>query len=87
MDEWMDLFFVFVLYSAILFFIRNELTALGRAVNFEACCQWARLSVQIVRLVTLPYYSSVCGTLSHGDYGNCAYCGFHYYYNYNYYYY
>ena len=37
-------------------FIRNELTALGRAVSFEACCQWVLLSVQITRLVTLPYY-------------------------------
>ena len=24
-------------------FIRNEFTALGRAVSFEACCQWALL--------------------------------------------
>ena len=42
-----------------LFFIRNELSAgyaLGRVVRFEACCQWALLSVQISRLVTLPYY-------------------------------
>ena len=27
-----------------------------RSVSFEACCQWALLSVQITRLVTLPYY-------------------------------
>ena len=39
-----------------LFFIRNQITALGRVVSFEACCQWALLSVQITRLVTLPYY-------------------------------
>ena len=39
-----------------LFFIRNEFTALGWIVNFEACCQWALFSVQITRLVTLPYY-------------------------------
>ena len=39
-----------------LFFIRNELTALGRAVNFEACCQWALLSVKITTLVTLSNY-------------------------------
>ena len=38
------------------FFVRNELTALGRAVSFEACCQWALLSVQITRLVTLRCY-------------------------------
>ena len=36
-----------------LFFIRNELTALGRVVGFEACCQWALLSEQITRPVTL----------------------------------
>ena len=35
-----------------LFFKRNEHTALGRAVlSFEAYCQWAVLSVQIIRLV------------------------------------
>ena len=28
-----------------LFFIGKELTALGRSVSFEACCQWALLSV------------------------------------------
>ena len=35
-----------------LFFIRNELTALGRVVSFETCCKWALLGVQIARLVT-----------------------------------
>ena len=35
------------------------LTVLGRVVNFEACCQWAILSVQISRLVTLPYYLNI----------------------------
>ena len=35
-----------------LFFIRNELTALGRVVSFEACCQRALLTVPITRLVT-----------------------------------
>ena len=39
-----------------LFFIGNELAALGRVVHFEACCQWVVLSVQITRLLTLPYY-------------------------------
>ena len=29
--------------------------ALGRVIHFEACCQWALLSVQITGLVTLPY--------------------------------
>ena len=44
-----------------LFLIRNELTALaGKVVSFEACCQWALLSVQITRPVTLPYYSIYC---------------------------
>ena len=37
-----------------LFFIRNELTALGRVVSFDAWCQWALLSVHMT--VTLPYY-------------------------------
>ena len=36
------------------FFIRNEVTALGRVVSFEACCQWTLHSVKITRLVTLP---------------------------------
>ena len=43
-----------------LFFIRKELIALGRVVSFEARCQWALLSVQITRLVTLPYYYIYC---------------------------
>ena len=38
----------------VLFFIRNELTVLGRVVSIEACCQWVLVSVQITRLVTLP---------------------------------
>ena len=42
------------IFGIALFIIRNELTALGRVVSFEACCQWALLSVQITRLVTLP---------------------------------
>ena len=41
-------------FSIALFFIRNELRALGRVVSVEACCQWAILSVQITGLVTLP---------------------------------
>ena len=49
---------LYFLYVA-LFFIRNELTAFGRVVSFEACCQWALLSVPI-RLVTLiPYCTEV----------------------------
>ena len=40
----------------VLFFTIIALTALGRAVSSEACCQWAILSVQLTRLVTLPYY-------------------------------
>ena len=49
----MDTFYV------ALFFIRNELSAgyaLGTVVRFEACCQWALLSM-LSRLVTLPYYN------------------------------
>ena len=46
---------LYFLYIA-LFFIRNELTAFGRVVSFEACCQWALLSVSITRLVTLITY-------------------------------
>ena len=42
-------------FHVALFFIRNELSTLGRAVSFEACCQRALLSVQVTRLVTLPY--------------------------------
>ena len=42
------------------FCIRSELTALGRAVNFEASCRWALVSVQITGLVTLPYYYIYC---------------------------
>ena len=39
-----------------LFFTIIALTALGRAVSSEACCQWAPLGVQPTRPVTLPYY-------------------------------
>ena len=35
------------------FFTRSALT--GLVESFEASCQWALLSVQITRLVTLPY--------------------------------
>ena len=38
-----------------LLFIRNELTALGRVLSFEACCQ-----AQISRLVTRHYYYIYC---------------------------
>ena len=36
------------------------LGAPGRVESLEACCQWALLSVQITRLVTLPYYYNYC---------------------------
>ena len=39
-----------------LFFIRNELTALSRAVSFETCCQWTLLGEQTTRLVTTLHY-------------------------------
>ena len=42
-----------------LFFIRKELTALGRVVSFEVCCQWAVLGVPITGLVTLAYCTEV----------------------------
>ena len=34
-----------MIFCIALFFIINELTVLGRVVSFEACCQWAPLSV------------------------------------------
>ena len=45
---------IMVHFCIALFFIRKELTALGRAVIFEAGCQWTLLSAQTTRLVTLP---------------------------------
>ena len=39
---------------------RDKFSVLGRVESFYACCQWALLSVQIPRLVTLPYYKIYC---------------------------
>ena len=49
-------------FGIALFFIINELTVLGRVIiSFEACCQWALLSVQIIiYTVTLPSYYIYC---------------------------
>ena len=39
----------------------STLTVLShRVVSFEACCEWALLSVQLARPVTLPYCSIFC---------------------------
>ena len=48
----MDHFFFFIA----LLFIRNDLATFGRVVSFEVCCQWALLSVQITRLLTLGFH-------------------------------
>ena len=49
-----------VLLSAVTPCYCSMLSALSRVESFEACCQWALLSVQRTRLVTLPYYCSYC---------------------------
>ena len=43
-------------YSAVISCYCSMLGALGMVASVEACCQWALLSVQITRLVPLPYY-------------------------------
>ena len=46
-------------FCIVLFFKRNEFTALGRVVSFEACCQWALLSVCKSLDTTLLFKSTV----------------------------